>query len=108
MSKHNTKWFHTNNIYLFLLYKLGIALIGVLLAQLFFHICANRLYDITGFSTWVRLIWGNIVYSLAAVTMVLLPYLSLYPYILFASQKVPHHSVWLTEYTYSSLNYYKP
>ena len=75
MRKKRTSWIETDNIYLFLLYKIIIALFAVILAQAFFHFCANRMYDIHGFGVWMGILWGNIVYGLAAVGTVLLPYL---------------------------------
>ena len=75
--KSNKKQIETSNIYAYLAYKFLIALMALLIAQIFFHICNLHLFHIEGFNNWMRLILGNIVFGVFTVALVLLPFLVL-------------------------------
>lgn len=69
------KKFETSNIYFYLLYKCGIALLGILLIQLFFYICNTKFFVIDGMGEALRLIWGNAVIGSVTVATFLCPFI---------------------------------
>lgn len=75
MTRNKEKKLATSNIYTYLSYKFAIALLALLIAQGFFHVCNTHLFHIEGFQEWMKLIWGNLVFGAASVALVLIPFM---------------------------------
>lgn len=71
------KWLSTSQVDLFLLFRIGVALLALWLSNAFFHICNAHMFPVEGFSAWMGLIWANVVFGLVSVAVVLLPYIVL-------------------------------
>lgn len=62
------------NIYAYLLIKFLLAFFALLVAQAVFVIVNKGMCQVEGSHDWWRLIWGNVVFGLATVSSVFLPY----------------------------------
>lgn len=66
-----------NNTYIYTLYKLLLAFGALLAMQVLFFVANSHIFRPEGFGEWVGIIWGNIVFGLATVCTVLLPFIIL-------------------------------
>lgn len=66
----------TSNIYAFLAMKILLTFTVLIFTQLFFHLSNIRIFHIDGFSEWVGIAWGNIIFGMATIGFALLPYLA--------------------------------
>mgnify|MGYP002625065033 CR=1 FL=1 len=62
------------NIYAYLLVKFLLALLALLAVQAEFIIVNRGMCHVEGLQAWWSLVWGNLVFGLATVSTVLLPY----------------------------------
>ena len=74
MSYNKKGWFSTNNVYIYLLAKLAVALFAILLTQLAFALFNQRIFCHTLPGEWWGLTRGNIRFGIATAAAVLLPY----------------------------------
>lgn len=70
-------WVNTDNIYGFLLCKFLLALLLLLLTQVYFYCCNSHLFHVEG-SEWWGIIWGNLVMGVITIGFALLPYFIAY------------------------------
>ena len=67
-------WISTNNIYVYLFYKALLAFILLLLSQTFFYMDNRRIFHVADMKEWAGIAWGNVVFGIATVGCLLLPY----------------------------------
>ena len=72
--KHKRRWIVTSNIYGYLFSKALLALLLLFAAQAFFYLDNTRIFHIDTFQEWVGVIWGNIIFGIATIGCILLPY----------------------------------
>ena len=73
-SQRKRTWLTTSNIYVYLLTKAGLALFLLLAAQIFFYLANTRIFHVADFSEWLGIVWGNIIFGIATIGCLLLPY----------------------------------
>ncbi len=66
-----------NNTYIYLLHKLLLAFVSLLAMQVLFFVANSHIFRPDGIYEWVGIIWGNIIFGLATVFTVLLPFIVL-------------------------------
>lgn len=91
--KHNG-----HNTYFYTLYKLLLAFGSLEAMQILFHVANRHIFRPDGFGEWAGIIWGNIVFGLATVCTVLLPFIILMLLPLKARWKRWYHIVTETLY----------
>ena len=67
-------WISTNNIYVYLFYKALLAFVLLLLSQAFFYFDNRRIFHVADMKEWAGIAWGNVVFGIATVGCMLLPY----------------------------------
>ena len=72
--KHKRRWIVTSNIYGYLFSKALLALLLLFATQAFFYLDNTRIFHIDTFQEWVGVIWGNIIFGIATIGCILLPY----------------------------------
>lgn len=77
MMKKNNKWIKTDSILLYLAMRVLVALVAVWTSHLFFHYCTRHMFHVDKLSDWGGIVWGNVVFGLAAVCTILIPYMIL-------------------------------
>lgn len=75
--KKNNKWIKTDSILLYLSIRVFVALVAVWTSHLFFHYCTRHMFPVDRLSDWGGIVWGNVVFGLAAVCTVTIPYMIL-------------------------------
>ena len=83
-------WISTNNIYVYLFYKALLAFVLLLLSQVFFYLDNTRIFHVAGLKEWMGIAWGNVVFGIATVGCMLLPY--------FAANLLPFKFRWNRHY----------
>lgn len=75
-------WFQPRSIYGYLAIKLLIALLALLATQVAYYLANTNHFKVEGFSEWMGILWGNLRYGMATLTLVLLPFfiLNLLPF----------------------------
>ncbi|MBR1549991.1 MAG: LTA synthase family protein [Bacteroidales bacterium] len=63
-----------HNTYFYLLYKMLLAFCSLEAMQILFHVANSHLFRPESFGEWAGVLWGNVVFGLASVAMVLLPF----------------------------------
>lgn len=74
MSKNRQPWLRASNIYIYLLYKSLLAFLVLLVAQAFFYLDNTRIFHVDGFSEWLGVLWGNLVFGIATIGCMLIAY----------------------------------
>lgn len=74
MNRKKQGWINTNNIYIYLLAKSLLAILLLLGAQVLFYFANTRIFHVDGWAEWSSILWGNIVFALVTVGLMLLPY----------------------------------
>lgn len=77
-TKKQNGWINTNNIWGFLLGKYALAVLLLLLSQIYFCCWNTRLFHVETAGEWLSIAWGNLVVGLATVGFALLPYFAAY------------------------------
>ncbi len=67
-------WISTNNIYVYLFYKALLAFVLLLLSQAFFYFDNRRIFHVADMKEWAGIAWVNVVFGIATVGCMLLPY----------------------------------
>lgn len=67
-------WIYTSNIYVFLLGKALLAFLLLLAAQTFFYLANTRIFHVADAKEWLGIVWGNIIFGIATIGCMLLPY----------------------------------
>lgn len=62
------------NTYNYLLHKFLLALCSLWAMQILFHIANKHIFRIESFAEWAGVFWGNVVFGLATMAMVLAPF----------------------------------
>lgn len=62
------------NTYNYLLHKFLLALCSLWAMQILFHIANKHIFRIESFAEWAGVLWGNVVFGLATMAMVLAPF----------------------------------
>ena len=83
-------WISTNNIYVYLFYKALLAFVLLLLSQAFFYFDNSRIFHVADMKEWAGIAWGNVVFGIATVGCMLLPY--------FAANLLPFKFRWNRHY----------
>ena len=83
-------WISTNNIYVYLFYKAVLAFVLLLLSQGFFYLDNTRIFHVADVKEWLGIAWGNVVFGIATVGCMLLPY--------FAANLLPFKFRWNRHY----------
>ncbi len=83
-------WISTNNIYVYLFYKALLAFVLLLLSQVFFYLDNTRIFHVADLKEWLGIAWGNVVFGIATVGCMLLPY--------FAANLLPFKFRWNRHY----------
>lgn len=63
-----------HNTYIYLLYKMLLAFASLEAMQILFHAANSHIFPLETFGEWVGVLWGNLVFGLATVCMVLAPF----------------------------------
>ena len=63
-----------HNTYFYLLYKVLLAFCSLEAMQILFHAANSHIFHLESFGEWAGMLWGNLVFGLATVCMVLLPF----------------------------------
>ena len=66
-----------HNTYLYTLNKLLLAFCSLLAMQVLFHVANSHIFRPENFNEWAGILWGNIVFGVATVCTVLLPFIVL-------------------------------
>lgn len=66
-----------NNTYTYTLHKLLLAFCSLLAMQVLFLVANSHIFRPEGFGEWMGILWGNIIFGLATVCTVLLPFIIL-------------------------------
>ena len=66
-----------NNTYIYLTKKLLLAFVSLMAMQVLFLVANTHLFRPESFGEWMGILWGNIVFGLATVCTVLLPFIVL-------------------------------
>lgn len=66
-----------NNTYIYTLHKLLLAFCSLLAMQVLFLVANSHIFRPEGFGEWMGILWGNIIFGLATVCTVLLPFIIL-------------------------------
>lgn len=66
-----------HNTYIYTLQKLLLAFCSLEAMQILFHVANKHIFHPEGFGEWAGIVWGNIVFGLATVFTVLLPFIVL-------------------------------
>lgn len=66
-----------NNTYTYTLHKLLLAFCSLLAMQVLFLVANSHIFRPEGFGEWMGILWGNIIFCLATVCTVLLPFIIL-------------------------------
>ena len=66
-----------HNTYIYVLYKLLLAFCSLEAMQILFHVANKHIFRPEGMGEWAGIVWGNIVFGLATVFTVLLPFIVL-------------------------------
>ena len=75
MKKRNKRrWIVTSNIYGYLFSKALLALLLLFAAQAFFYLNNTRIFHIRDLHEWAGIVWGNIIFGIATIGCILLPY----------------------------------
>ena len=72
--KHKRRWIVTSNIYGYLFSKALLALLLLFASQAFFYLDNTRIFHVENFQEWLGIIWGNIIFGIATIGCILLPY----------------------------------
>ena len=72
--RRKKRWIVTSNIYGYLFSKALLALLLLFAAQAFFYLDNTRIFHIDGLKEWTGIIWGNIIFGIATIGCILLPY----------------------------------
>ena len=83
-------WISTNNIYVYLFYKAFLAFVLLLLSQVFFYLDNTRIFHVADIKEWLGIAWGNLVFGIATIGCMLLPY--------FAANLLPFKFRWNRHY----------
>ena len=83
-------WISTNNIYVYLFYKALLAFVLLLLSQVFFYFDNTRIFHVANLREWLGIVWGNLVFGIATIGCMLLPY--------FAANLLPFKFRWNRHY----------
>ena len=67
-------WISTSNIYIYLFDKVLLAFVLLLLSQAFFYLDNTRIFHLDGIGEWLGVLWGNIIFGIATLGLLLLPY----------------------------------
>ncbi|MBR3724334.1 MAG: LTA synthase family protein [Bacteroidales bacterium] len=67
-------WIYTSNIYAYLLSKALLAFLLLLAAQTFFYLSNTRIFHVADAKEWLGIVWGNIIFGIATIGCLLLPY----------------------------------
>ena len=70
--KHNG-----HNTYIYTLYKLLLAFGSLIAMQVLFFVANSHIFRPDGFGEWMGILWGNVVFGLATVFTMLLPFIIL-------------------------------
>lgn len=73
-AKRKRGWIYTSNIYGYLFSKALLALILLFAAQAFFYLANTRIFHVADFKEWIGVVWGNIIFGIATIGCILLPY----------------------------------
>ena len=68
---------HGHNTYIYTLYKLLLAFGSLIAMQVLFFVANSHIFRPDSFGEWMGIIWGNVVFGLATVCTVLLPFIIL-------------------------------
>ena len=73
-NKRKRGWIVTSNIYAYLFSKALLALLLLWAAQAFFYLANTRIFHISNLTEWLGIVWGNIIFGIATIGCLLLPY----------------------------------
>lgn len=83
-------WISTSNIYIYLFNKALLAFVLLLLSQAFFYLDNTRIFHVDGIGEWLGVLWGNMIFGIATLGLMLLPY--------FAANLLPFKFRWNRHY----------
>lgn len=66
-----------NNTYIYTVHKLLLAFFSLMAMQVLFFVANSHIFRPDGFGEWMNILWGNVVFGLATVCTVLLPFIVL-------------------------------
>ena len=66
-----------NNTYIYTLHKLLLAFLSLLAMQVLFFVANDHIFRPESFGEWMSILWGNVIFGLATVFTVLLPFIVL-------------------------------
>ncbi len=70
-------WFNPRNVYGYLIVKILIALVMLTLTQVMYYALNSSHFQINGLNEWMGIVWGFLRFSMATVTLVLLPFIAM-------------------------------